>query len=121
MTTLQPPPIGPRASAGEGLIRTALPPLGQEEKPVLGFWIEAGVLAAGHVPHTDRAPAIGAPPPLRGHRPWHLSRFATACRASAIVLALQGYPAHANHLRRLAVDADSHTGQPAPARRGLAA
>lgn len=37
-------PTGP--GRGEGLMCTALPLLQAEEEPVLGFWIEAGVLAA---------------------------------------------------------------------------
>ncbi|KAB7740909.1 hypothetical protein GA707_18605 [Nostocoides sp. F2B08] len=49
--------------------------------------------------------AVGAPPPLRGSTPWHLNRFAIACRASAIVLDLQGHPGHAAHLRDLAAAA----------------
>jgi len=58
-------------------------------------------------PAVRLAGAVGAPPPLRGHSPWHLSRFAIACRASAIVLTLQGCPDHAGHLRRLAAAADT--------------
>ena len=53
----------------------------------------------------------GAPPPLRGHTTWHLLRFATACRSSAIVLDLQGHPDHATHLRTLATAADSRAAQ----------
>lgn len=68
---------------------------------------------------TARPPArVGTPPTLRGHTAWHLARFATACRSSGIVLALQGYPAHADHLRRLATVAEalaSRRHQPTPA------
>jgi len=53
-------------------------------------------------PIAAKTPTVGAPPPLRGHTPWHLNRFAVACRASAVVLALQGHTDHAAHLRRLA-------------------
>ena len=55
--------------------------------------------------------APGAPPPLRGHTAWHLLRFAIACRSSAIVLDLQGHPAHATHLRALATAADTRAAQ----------
>ena len=77
-----------------------------------------------HIASTQFLPAgaVGAPPPLRGHSPWHLSRFAIACRASAIVLTLQGYPDHAAHLRRLAAAADTLARQRAVALvEGLAA
>ncbi|MDN5796669.1 MAG: hypothetical protein L0H79_13065 [Intrasporangium sp.] len=47
----------------------------------------------------------GAPPPLRGLTAWHLGRFAIDCRASAVVLDLQGHPDHASHLHALAAAA----------------
>jgi hypothetical protein len=58
--------------------------------------------------------AVGAPPPLRGSTPWHLERFAIACRASAIVVARQGHPGHAAHLRRLAAAAQTRAQQNLP-------
>ncbi len=67
-------------------------------------------MPAHPIPAGPHPPEVGAPPPLRGHSPWHLARFAIACRASAIVLALQGHPAPAARLRRLAVAADAQTG-----------
>lgn len=49
MTPL-PPPLPPGAGAGEGLMRTAMPLLRPEEEPILGSWIEAGVLATAALP-----------------------------------------------------------------------
>ncbi len=62
------------------------------------------------------AAAVGSPPPLRGHSPHQLERFAIACRASAIVLDLQRYPAHAAHLRRLAAAAEAQSARRAAPR-----
>ncbi len=78
------------------------------------------------ITHTPSAPpagaTVGSPPPLRGHSPEHLTRFAIACRASAIVLALQGYPDHATHLRRLGAAATTQAQQRSVTRaEGLAA
>lgn len=56
-------------------------------------------------------PGLGAPPPLRGDCPSHLSRFAIACRASALVLDLQGHPGEAVHLRAIATAADHRVAQ----------
>ncbi len=52
------------------------------------------------------AGTVGAQPPLRGNSSWHLARFAIACRASAIVLDLQGHLGPAVHLRDLATTAE---------------
>lgn len=50
-----PPLTVPAASraGGEGLKSTALPLLRPEEEPILGFWIEAGVLAAAALVDVD--------------------------------------------------------------------
>lgn len=45
---------------------------------------------------------VGDPPPLRGRSPRHLYRFAIACRASAIILDLEGHGGPASQLRDLA-------------------
>ena len=67
------------------------------------------------ITHTPSAPpagaTVGSPPPLRGHSPEHLTRFAIACRASAIVLDLQGHPRHASRLRDLAAAAEDRATQ----------
>lgn len=47
------------AAAGEGLLSTAMPLLRPEEEPILGFWIEAGVLAAAALA-VDQDPASRA-------------------------------------------------------------
>ncbi len=57
MTTGMPlPPVAPvtagAASWGTGMISTSLPLLRAEEEPVLGFWIEAGQLAAAELDNT---------------------------------------------------------------------
>ena len=66
--------------------------------------------------------APGTPPPLRGNSSTHLCRFAIACRASAIVLDLQGHPRHATHLRVLAAAATRQAEQNnTPAQPGLRA
>jgi len=46
------PIMAPAKSSGTGLISTALPLLRAEEEPVLGFWIEAGQLAAAELDTT---------------------------------------------------------------------
>ena len=56
MTTGMPlPPVAPIATGpgpGAGMISTALPLLRADEEPVLGFWIEAGQLAAAELATT---------------------------------------------------------------------
>jgi len=46
------PIMTPAKSSGTGLISTALPLLRADEEPVLGFWIEAGQLAAAELDTT---------------------------------------------------------------------
>ena len=72
--------------------------------------------------HPTHRVAVGTPPPVRGHSPWHLARFAIACRASAIILDLHRHPAEAAALRRLAEVAETQARGRGPARpEGIAA
>ncbi len=71
------PPVQVRADsndAGRGLVSTALPLLTAAEEPVLGFWIEAGVLAASVLNAYPRRRPAAAPSSKRsgcwGSGPW---------------------------------------------------
>lgn len=54
-----------------------------------------------------RPPGAGAPPPLYGTTPRALAHYAVACRASALVLHLEGLAADAAYLADLADQSDT--------------